>query len=54
MYVKEVGGGCEIEFVFTESESEVEIGQFGRESQKQRSFCVKLTGEGGVQEGGGE
>ena len=29
------------------SQSEVEIGQFGREGQKQRSFGVKLTGEGG-------
>ena len=54
MYVKEVGGGCGIEFAFAESESEVEIGQFGREGQKQRSFGVKLTGEGGIQEGGGE
>ena len=51
---KKVGGGCRIEIVFAESESEVEIGQFGREGQKQRSFGVKLTGEGGVQEEGGE
>ena len=43
---KKVGGGCKIEIVFAESESEVEIGQFGREGQKQRSFGVKLTGEG--------
>ena len=48
-----MGGGCKIEIVFAESESEVKIGQFGREGQKQRSFCVKLTGEGDVQEGGG-
>ena len=37
------GGDCEIEFVFAESESEVEIGQFGREGQKQRSFGPKNT-----------
>ena len=34
-------GGCKIEIVFTDSESEVEIGQFGREGQKQRSFDQK-------------
>ena len=38
---KKVGGGYEIETVFTDSESEVEIGQFGREGQKQRSFGQK-------------
>ena len=35
---KKVGGGYKIEIVFAESESEVKIGQFGREGQKQRSF----------------
>ena len=38
---KKVGGGYEIETVFTDSESEVKIGQFGREGQKQRSFGQK-------------
>ena len=38
---KKVGGGCKIEIVFAESESEVKIGQFGREGQKQRSFGQK-------------
>ena len=48
-----MGGGCKIEIVFAESESEVEIGQFGREGQKQRSFGVKLTGEGVFRKGEG-
>ena len=36
------------------SQSEVQIGQFSQEGQKQRSFGANLTGEGGVKEREGE